>query len=329
MSEFLENKLKLYIKNFELLDELKRKTMKETRMFIALLYAIRDRKVNMNNLIEISDKIKEDKKMLSSLGNDQRFSLASIIESRFEEPLDIFEELNNDIEKIINVGFKKSPYLNIAAISLIGDDRVDERVAKASEIFKGMKKSHRFLTGRDDYPLAILLSESSRDVRELIKDMEYYYNSLYKSLFKKSNELQLLSHILTFTNRRIREEAVEKCNEVYRTFKAGGLKTYGLNYSQIGLISLLDMDYLELAKIIKEKTNYVNEYKEFKHTKLTNQIIVSLLAAYSSLEGSRETDLLESNIVIAIENLIQQVISATIAISAATSVSTTSASSGS
>lgn len=329
MTDFIEDKLNLYIENYKATDELKKKVMKETRMFISLLYAVKDKDVDITKINELSDKVKQEKKIFSSLGNDQRYSFASIIDSRFDEPFAIFDKLIGIVEKLFKNDFKKSSYLNIAAIGLIDADSIDERITKATEIFKGMKKSHRFLTGRDDYPLAILLSSSSRYIRELIKDMEYYYNSLYKGLFKKSNELQLLSHILTFTNRRLKEEAVEKCSEVFKTFKAGGLKTYGQNYSQIGLISLLDCDYLELAKIIKEKTDYLSNQKDFKHTKLTNQIIVSLLATQNSIQGSVETSLLETNIVIAIENIIQQVIAATIAISAATTVAATSATYGS
>lgn len=90
-------------------------------------------------------------------------------------------------------GFAGSTYQSIAALFLI-----DEAHAKrAKQLHNEMKKHHQFLTGKDDIPYAILLTQEQADSKIQGQTMRRYYDVLVQKDFKRGDALQAMSQLLT------------------------------------------------------------------------------------------------------------------------------------
>ena len=80
----------------------------------------------------------------------------------------LHEQTNEELNRLAqneayleSAGFESSSYQSIAAIFL-----VDEANAKRAKILhKEMKKQHHFLTGKDDIPYAVLLTQKQANAR--------------------------------------------------------------------------------------------------------------------------------------------------------------------
>lgn len=93
--------------------------------------------------------------------------------------------------------------------------------------------------------------------------LESYYNGLANLGFTKSNGLQTLSHILSFSDMSI-ENAVNKCSIIQKRLKEEKLKISSDYYPAIGLVALLHDPEGQLIDEFVELANYLRTQKKYK-----------------------------------------------------------------
>lgn len=91
----------------------------------------------------------------------------------------------------------------------------EDKINRALSIYKGMKDKHVFLTSAGDYPLAVLLAGSDMETGELIDYIEAFYQKLNQAGFRKGNDLQFLSHILSLLPERDSDQLVARSLRIY------------------------------------------------------------------------------------------------------------------
>lgn len=318
-----------YIEIFNSLhNSLKWKAQNQLLMMIALLYVINEKKFDIDNFMNLSKYIKNNTGLFSPLHSHQRFSTSATLLTKYDNPKDKFHELIEYQEKLTSNGFKKGPFTNISALSLMvthdPSDNLDERILRSLDIYKGMKGYHYFLTSQGDYPLAILLSKFKKPLDSLLEEIEFYYSKLAENNFKKGNELQFLSHILMLADLENKDFIVNKCNGLYETLMEEGLKLKRHHYPLIGLMSIIDKDLKDEIKDIVDIVTILNSTKKLKSTKDIN-LTMAILMVISKVIKNIHDDLsiIETGINTSIEAIIQAQNAALISSITAASTATT------
>ena len=253
------------------------------------------------------------------------FALSGLLCANSREPKKHFEYMLNNEKVLKCIGFKHSIYLPTALYALSsvyeGDD-VAGYAEKAMGIYKEMRQNHPFLTSGDDYALAILLAATDHSPNLL----EDYYQALNGRGFTKSNGLQMLSHIMAFSEKDVKD-SVDKCERIYNHLKVNKLKVYSEFYSSIGLISLLDVDQDELMDDLVEVTTYLRGQKKYKWLgKGMNLLMASAIITSEYIKEKTGDMVVDTTVNISIQAIIAAQQAAMIAaITASTAASTNAA----
>lgn len=93
--------------------------------------------------------------------------------------------------------------------------------------------------------------------------IESLYSALNMNGFTKSNNLQLLSHILSLSNDDT-DTKVKKCTEIVDYLKGRKIKVYPDSYATIGIVSLMYSESANILSEIIETYEYVKSIKGFK-----------------------------------------------------------------
>lgn len=279
---------------------------------------------NMNNLIALSHVIND--KTYSKVDIDQvdayikkktgplccyrqkSILFSALLVLSFANPEDRFDTLQDYEQRLKIAGFRSYTYRPVTAYALLltcEEARVNERIAKAQEIFVQMRRDHPWLTTGDDYPLSVLLSTSDHPVETIMKDIESLYQDLNKVGFNRGNGLQFLSHILSLSPESNGYKA-ERCKKLYDYFKENKLRIYSNNYGALGLLTLLERRSQEAAQKVVIVCEYLRQDRKIrwlgKETVfLTATALVSTVLLKSILANSNRVD---TSSYITIENLI-------------------------
>ncbi|WP_026896171.1 DUF4003 family protein [Clostridiisalibacter paucivorans] len=287
---------------------------------LPLIYVINDKKFDMELYEDVVDYIKKNTGFFSPIKSQQTYSIAALLISNYEDPKYKFDQLLVCIDKMKEYGFKKGPYLGISSFILLEEKDLDKRLENTSKIFKGMKENHKFLTSQDDYPLAIMLAKDLKDEEKVILDMEYYYASLAETKFKKGNELQLMSQLLTLSESDLRDSIVERCKEMYNIFKQNNIKVRRVLYPSIALLVLFNVDLEKEINTLKDLINRFKNEKHFKWNRDINIILSIILLLLNTIDKNKNDKTIETGLNTIIQNIIQaQQIAMIAAIGASTS----------
>ncbi len=327
MERELQQKTDLFIETFCKLKKQYKWSVGELSLhFIALVYMLANKEFVTDELNDMIKYIKKNTKWSSYYRGHQMFSAAALLITKYDDPKQAFMSLLEYEEKMKAGGFKKSQHLFIAAYALLltcAPEQIESRVLKAMELYQGMKKNHFWLTGSDDYPISVLLSESDDNEAFLVSEIESNYDMLLREGFGKGNGLQFLSHLLTFMPGSVQSKA-QTAGNIYELLKRNGLKVSSMYYGALGYLSLLGELSEQAAEEVIEMVGYLKANKNFRWVyKDMNILAATALVANQHMEKlSRSGELLETGIGISIEAMIAV---QTAAIIAATSAATTAA----
>ncbi|HWO98330.1 MAG TPA: DUF4003 domain-containing protein [Bacillus sp. (in: firmicutes)] len=276
-----------------------------TLMMIASMYAVNGQSFNLKRFLDLSHYIKDQVSVFSTLKSYQRFTTAAMLDVRFEQPREKFHEFIHLYEEMVEGGFGRGTFTYIAALVMLSNtpNRRDrqECIKKSLAVYKGMKAEHLFLTSSSDYPLAVLLAKAEGDVDELINHIELFYKKLNDNGFRKGNDLQFLSHILSLDHGTEADLLVERCTRLFDAFKQSGSKPKAMHYPVVGLLALID-DGVNEIETIRQTVDELNSEKEFKwHKDLNFMMAVHLFMS----EKTKDSTLLEAGIYTTLETLIQ------------------------
>ena len=232
---------------------------------------------NMNNLIALSHIInqKEYSKLAidrvnayikENTGPFSCYRQKSILFSAllllgFTDPENKFDILQDYEQRLKDAGFRSYTYRPVTAYTLLltcEEEKIDEKIAKAFEIFTEMRRDHPWLTSGDDYPLSVLLASSEESVRTIMNDIESLYHALNRAGLSRGNGFQFLSHILSLSPESNDQKAT-RCKKLYDFFKQNKLKVYSTNYASLGLLTLLAEKSKEAAQEVIVVSNYLIE----------------------------------------------------------------------
>ncbi|WP_162357087.1 DUF4003 family protein [Metabacillus mangrovi] len=310
-----EEKLSDYLRIFsELKSEFKWKVSDQRiLMMAASVYTVSGRPFQLESYRNMCDYMKQYSSMFSPFKSYHRFLTGAILDSRYDDSYAAFDELHNVYSGLTDHGFKKGIFTYVAGLAMMGNSLdgpfTKEKMEKAYILFTMMKKNHFFLTSASDYPLAALLAERAEPAEELIARMEACYDELVDKGFKKGNDLQFLSHILTMGDPQ--HNVISRCVQTAYELERHGLPVKKRFYPEIGLLSFLkNPDWNSLKKITAALNQEFKWYKEMNFTIAVHLVVSGEL---------QHNELLSTGLYTAMETLMQAQQAAMIAVIASTS----------
>lgn len=301
-------------------------------VFTALIYALSDRHFDRLLMDKMHGLMRENTGVFSHYRSYDKFFMSALLHTKFDNPEESFLKLLKYEDELKEEGFSRSTYSGLASyilLTTVNSDAVPQTIRKAKQIYGRMRDKHFWLTGQDDYPLAVLLAASDDYIESIEEKVESLFEHLHKSGFSKTNSLQFLSHILSFGNDSI-EVRVQKCQDVVNYFKTKKIRINSTHYGTVGLMALMFNEQYELLDEIIEVIDYLKNIKEFKWTgREILLLIASSIVTASSIEKYKEhEELLKTNLGITFQAIIAAQTAAMVAsISAVTAATAASSSS--
>lgn len=281
-----------------------------SKHFAALTYTQKNKEFDKEKIDTMIKFIKSKTGIFSCYRGTATFITSMLLCSQYENPEGKFSEMMEYHDKLIEAGFKSNMYLPIANYALLitsEDNLISNRINQAYELYCDMKKNHPWLTSGDDYALSILLSRYNKTVNTI----EEYYQSLNKLGFSKSNGLQLLSHILSFSNEEV-STITQRCKKVYDKLKENKLKIYSDFYASLGLIALLDKNG-NITEDLVQVAEYLNKLKKYKWLGKGVNVLLASAIVCDEYINTNNNELIQTTLSISIEALIAAQTSASIA----------------
>jgi hypothetical protein len=295
-------------------------------MLIAAMYVTSTKEFRLDRFLELADYIKSEVGLFSHLKTAQRFTTAATLDTTTGDPIADFHRLTAYYEKLINIGFGRNTFSYIAAGTLLKVDsnRIDGYIQKSSDVYKGMRSHHFFLTNSSDYPLASILALNEHDSEKIVNNVEEYYNALRKQGFSSGNDLQFMSHILALDSIHHPIIKAERCLTVKNYLNNAGIKMKKVYYPYIGMLSYLETMDGDSSTILEIYEN-LNHDKRFKWNKEINFMLAVL---FLMNQKTQLGDAAKTGLNTTIEVLIQAQQAAMTASMAATAAATNTSSSG-
>lgn len=260
MKAIYQAKIDTMMNNYEMIKKEFSSEGDLSKHFLALNYAIRNKALDVEVLKDLKKYLKSSTGLFSPFRSQMSFALCGLLDSSFDDPKKHLDQMISNLEIMKQNGFKNTSYLPMALFALstaYEGENPSSLLKKAHGIYLDMRNNHPFLTSGDDYALAVLLASADRDPHIL----EMYYKALVESGFPKSNGLQMLSHILAFSEKSL-QETVDRCKGIYDALKEAKLKVTTTYYPAIGLVCLLDdqcvNDLIEVADSLRNIKKYRN-----------------------------------------------------------------------
>ncbi|UTE78772.1 DUF4003 family protein [Rossellomorea sp. KS-H15a] len=319
--EEVMRKLEDYREIYSQLKERLRWKVSDSRslMMVASLYVTNKRAFHIDRFMEISDYIKDEVRAFSSLKHEIRFTFAGMLDTRFDDYSSRFHEFLSLYDSLIDAGFSRGPFSYISAMTMLSDgSRRQDFAVHGMEVYKKMRDQHFFLTGQSDYPFALLLSQREGNHYALIDRIEGFYHQLNSAGFRKGNDLQSMSHILSLHSEGSQDKLVQRCIHLYDTFKQVGIKPKAMFYPQIALLSFVDEAH-SMVNQVKHVWEELNSSKAFKWHKDINLMMAVNMLISDKIEHNA---VLQVSLSTAIEALIQAQQATMITTVATVSVST-------
>ncbi|WP_423408998.1 DUF4003 family protein [Heyndrickxia sp. MSNUG] len=280
-------------------------------MMVASLYITNNCNFDIERFNDVAEHIKNESGLFSPLRSQSRFTFAALLDSKCDNPKEMFPLFIAAYDELVSAGFSRNIFTYIAAMLLIPTDAQDlgPLSDRARVIYKKMREEHLFLTGHSDYPLAVMLAQNDRQTNELIFQMEDLYSKLSQNGFRKGNDLQSMSHILSLHENSSADDLVAKSTEIFNAMKKEGIKPKSMFYPQIALLTFIEKGMNNLTEI-KEIWEQLNLVKAFKWKKDINFMMAVTFLISDKIENS---SLLQKNLSTTIETLIQAQQAASIA----------------
>ncbi|WP_430493963.1 DUF4003 family protein [Rossellomorea marisflavi] len=286
-------------------------------MLTASIYCTNDRAFDVERFMEISEMIKKETGMFSHLKTQLRFSFAALLDVKSEDPRLHFERLQALYDRLIEAGFKRGIFTHLAALAVLGEEETDSSLPeRALALYKRMAKEHLFLTGHSDYPFAVLLA--TKEQENIVSYIESFYDQLNHEGFRKGNDLQTMSHILSLQEEEGPEALISRVLGVYDALRSEGIRMKPAYYPQVALLSFVkDAD----CGRVRSVWDNLNRIKAFRWHKDVNFMMAVNFYVSNHLEDS---SLATTSLSTTIETLIQAQQTAMIATMSASAVATSS-----
>lgn len=268
MDNILKVKTDNYIKIYNELYKKYKWSENDTFLKLAsLAYARHNNRLDPLELENIMNHIKSSTGVFSPLRSYGKITISSLLINGFENPREAFDSLLTCCSVLKDAKFGNDIYTAISSLVIllsgVENDRLKLLLSRAGKIYELFKKQHMFLTSHDDYPMVFVLAGLEEDESSIASRVEEFYNRLADCGFKKGNELQRLSQVLTAAGVDI-DSSVDRCSRILNSFTELKLPYYRINYIQMGALSLMEGDCSKIAEDVKEVFEYLKAHERSK-----------------------------------------------------------------
>ena len=165
---------------------------------------------------------------------DMHLAAQFIIGSEDKAELSIYEQR---IKRLIDAGFPKKAS-TVSAAYFLTDDKDKDHANRAHLLHKEMKKYHPILTGADDIPISVFITQNKElNSIDIAKLMNTYYTEL-KSHFQQGEALQLLSQLLVLYKPIYDANLVPYVNQLKVEIEKRKVRVTKQFYHLIGVLAL-------------------------------------------------------------------------------------------
>ena len=320
-----------YLEVFEALRRSKRwSTDTNILRFAALTLAASD-VVDTGADVEATAKVLADEAGgFSPLSSSMRHAVAAILIRRGLDPVATVRRTKETLAGFKEFKLRRSglhPLLAALILVLDVDGGTPSRdtIARMKAIVDRWEEDHWFLTGVDDYPMAAMHATREVSVEQLGMEVEQIYKLLRKAKFSTGEQLQLVSHLLMFSDQGPRE-AAQRFERTAKALKKAKQRVWQSHYDEVALLVLSGGHVEEVVPRVIEYRDRLRAVKP----KPTADIAFSLAAGVVLAEEAERMKGLEGAATAANLRAVQAIIeaqqAAMIACMAACTVVATSAS---
>lgn len=178
----------------------------------------------------------------SPLSTSIRYAVAAILLRRGLDPAATVREVKRTLTRFKDHKLKKGgAHPLLAALLMVldvgGGAPTDATIGRLKGIIDRWNEDHFFLTGVDDYPMAAMHATRDRGVEELALEVEQIYQGLRAAKYSQGNPLQLVSHLLVFSDLGP-QEAAHRFDRMARALKERGQRVWQGQYDEVALLVL-------------------------------------------------------------------------------------------
>ncbi|WP_215146039.1 DUF4003 family protein [Exiguobacterium qingdaonense] len=274
-----------YDQYVEALDAIKEATKWELtddyRRLMAIHYAIHDTPFEATRFSDARDTLKQKTKIFSKFRGSQNLVWLSFLDAKYEDIGTAIDEALRLDTLLDRKHFRFSSLRPFLANQLINVDEPERRLDEATELYQTFKQHHPWLTSEEDLLSALVLVQAFDDVIDLNERIEQHY-ALLKDRLSKSNELQLVSHLLTFSESSP-EEAVSRLLTWKSHLEEVQVSINREQLPALALLSIVTEPTIDAIHAIKE---IVDAEKEKQRWFNTHSVLVALqLVAADHITG--------------------------------------------
>lgn len=323
----VESKISQYLNLYEQMrSSYKWKIADPALRMIPLFYLMKDHPFDPQRYEEFLKGIQNQTGMFSNFRGTNQYLIAAMMDTEGYTSAAVTQLL--ELEKQLKHAKIKGPYMPMVAVSLLSEASLAMRLVKANDIYQLMKREHKFLTGSDDLPMAVLLAKDQREPEVLIAQMETYYDRLAKKRYHKGNMLQMMTHILTVLQpEELKISLVERCEGFLNEMKRQKIKWNDYFYPQIPLLVLNEQPIEEVVRYLGEYTKQLSVTKGFKWQGSMNAILAAMLVVSEFVKDEEYEAMLKMGVTTVVQQIMQAQQAAMIAAIGASTAAATSASS--
>jgi len=288
MKETIKNKLNLFIENEQ---EIRKKFSLHfviTKRMAALLYALENKKIDIDSIKKCHDMIKRNTNVFSAFRGDMILSTATLL-SLSPNPHEMFEKTLKVYQMLKDVKFRSSEFLVIAAYQIAVQTEENQYiniVNRTRAFYEGMKKYHFFYTGQDDYIFAAMLGLSDLEVEAATEHIEQIYRRL-KNKFWDNNSVQTLTQVFGLNKAdEYAEKRIFVLRDALKERKLKMDKSYTLPV--LGILALLPIETEVIFHDIDEIQKILRAQKKFGSLSTTMQEVLLFSAAVATSEYTHE-----------------------------------------
>ncbi len=279
----LQQKTEQMIDIFSAMNEKNKWTDDRVLMMAASVYVVKGKAFEAERYHQLCEYIKNESGVFSYLRQPIRFTVAAWLDTRFDNPEETFHQYNDLYNRMIEKGFKRNNFTYIAALALLQQNRDekdrDAAIQRSMTIYERMKGEHPFITSKDDYPLAVILSQQEGEVDELIERMETFYRQLSKNGFWNGNNLQFLSQMLSLDTEHDSSLLIERTQGVFDDLKRASMKPKTMHYPDVGILALVEGSRKSVDDV-RAIRDYLNKQKKYRwHRDLNYKLAVQLVVS--------------------------------------------------
>ncbi|MCT4786144.1 DUF4003 family protein [Exiguobacterium aestuarii] len=274
-----------YDRYVEALDAIKEATKWELtddfRRLMAIHYAIHDTPFEASRFSHARDTLKQKTKMFSKFRGSQNLVWLSFLDAKYEDIGTAIDEALRLDTLLDRKHFRFSSLRPFLANQLINVEDPERRLDEATDLYQTFKQHHPWLTSEEDLLSSLVLVQAFDDVIDLNERIEQHY-TLLKDRLPKSNELQLVSHLLTFSDSSA-EEAVSRLLAWKSHLDEIQISIRREHLPALALLSIVAEPHADVIHAIQE---VVNAEKEKQRWFNTHSVLVALqLVAADHITG--------------------------------------------